>query len=146
MNKYTPATISLIREKAKTMTAMQLALDFGISKNAVIGLCRRQRIPLTAFANMLHPEGKVARAQRRKKKAVLLQQGNIKNTDYKPIPPSKVKLSNKPTAWPPEHGRCGYVIGEPIAMKCCGAAIAVVGAYYCKDHHEACYEKKKPRD
>jgi hypothetical protein len=116
-----------IRTLAKTMTAQQLAFEFGASKNAIIGLCRREKIPLTAFANRLPV----------KPKPVALQRGIIPNTDSKPVLESKVKTSCKPIAWPPAHGKCGYIIGEARELTCCGDDTG--GRYYCPAHHAACY-------
>jgi hypothetical protein len=130
------------------MTAQQLAFEFGTTKNAMIGLCRRESIPLTAFANRVHPQGVAAVRHRRKKalakvvlpvkpKPIALQRGIIPNTDSKPVLESKVKTSCKPIAWPPAHGKCGYIIGEARELTCCGDDTG--GRYYCPAHHAACY-------
>ena len=92
MSKYSPSTILQIREKALTMTAQQLAFEFGVSKNAIIGLCRREEIPLTAFANRVHPQG-VAAVRHRRKKAlakVVLPEPAV---TMLPVPPTAPRLN-----------------------------------------------------
>ena len=130
MSKYSHSTILQIRKKALTMTAQQLAFEFGISKNAIIGLCRREEIPLTAFANMLHPEGNAARKLRREKKPVVLHEGNIKNMDCKPLPPQHGKSGG---IW--ASGGCLEVIGSSRGSNILGCCRPTVGdGTYCVDH------------
>ena len=124
MSKYSPYTILQIRKKALTMTAKQLAFEFGVSKNAIIGLCRRESIPLTAFANMLH----AARNLRRDKKPVLLHEGNIKNMDCNPLPPQYGEAGG---VW--GSFGCLEVIGEPKELRgCCRPTVG--DGTYCVDH------------
>ena len=128
MSKYSPSTILQIREKALTMTVQQLAFEFGVSRNAIIGLCRRESIPLTAFANMLHPEGNAARKLRREKKPVVLHEGNIKNMDCKPLPPQYGEAGG---VW--GSFGCLEVIGEPKELRgCCRPTVG--DGTYCADH------------
>lgn len=129
--KYPPPTISLIREKAKTMTAAQLAFEFGTSRNAIIGLCHRHGIMLTAFANMLHPNGNAARAARRKPKPVVLRNGIIPNVESKPVLIDRVKPIS-PGVW--ASGGCLAVIGEPKdKIGCCQQTVG--DGVYCAAHH-----------
>lgn len=138
-SQWTPSRILTIREKAKTMTAAQLAFEFGTSRNAIIGLCHRHGIMLTAFANMLHPDGNAARAARRKPKPVVLRNGIIPNIVSKPVLPYRVKPIS-PGVW--ASGGCLAVIGEPREFRGCCVPVRF-GSVYCDSHHMAHYEKAR---
>lgn len=130
-SKYSPSTILQIRKKALTMTAQQLAFEFGVSKNAIIGLCHREKIPLTAFSKQ-HPW---SMAKEKKKpvalrKAIVLHEGNIKNMDCKPLPPQHGEAGG---VW--ASGGCLEVIGSSRGSNIMGCCRPTVGdGTYCADH------------
>lgn len=129
MKFWTPSKISHLRTLAKTMTAAQLAFEFHTTRGAIIGLCSRQEIPLTAFANMLHPQGRAARMSR--KKPIIMNNGTVKNNEHKPLPPDRVE-SRQSGVW--ASVGCLAVIGEPKdKIGCCQQT--VVDGVYCAAHH-----------
>lgn len=131
---WTGVRIAEIRTLAITMSSSEIACKVGVPKNAVIGICRRQKIPLTAYAERPHPYHDRPKP---KPRPIVLCKGVIPNTDNKPLPIEQI-VPVRSLDWPPASGKCGYLIGEPKELKCCGWALTGLG-YYCEAHRLVCY-------
>lgn len=131
--RWMPAQIEEVRKMAPTMTASEIGKALKESRNAIIGVCHREGITLGAYAKK---HGMQASERRTRQHGPLSI--NFKKK-YQAMPKLSTAFNKKPIAWPPEFGKCGYIIGDVSRhTKCCGDNVKH-GSVYCQNHHTACY-------
>lgn len=62
----------------------------------------------------------------------------------RPLLPDKFDCKNPVAFETRKEGECGWIVGEPRALMCCGAPTA--GRYYCPDHHIIAWVRPPTRE
>lgn len=123
------ATLNKIRDMIlKGMKPSAIAERLGTTKNSIIGGCYRNKISLKAHSvETVKPDGR----KRLARPAIYKSRTSV------PLPKETV-LHSVHMRFPPEHGQCRYIIGDPKDLRCCGLKAEGV---YCPSHMDACFVK-----
>ena len=141
---WTPEAVEEVRNLALTMTAGEIAAKTGNTRNSIIGMCRRNKIELSAFDSRVHPHGRIIRAVKRKQRQESLKLKNARSV-FLTVKGSHRSPTEEPqdtTHWPPPKGYCCYIIGEPRNRICCGNRVKPT-KLYCLAHYQECYDLVK---
>ena len=133
---------------AKKWSSTQIARELGITRNAVIGRCRRRGIKLLSQAG--HQSISKARV------SVAAQPATPISMSMLLRPPKRSHQRKPPLAVAPtpvcdasthvdimglERNMCRFPFGDPASpdLRYCGAVKATPGASYCERHMKLCY-------
>lgn len=140
---WTMEDIEKLRDLAPHLSARKIAGKFpGVSRNAVIGKLKRLGIKLGAARQAKEPQIQRSAIYREERNVPrnLYQRNSSKKCAPLPFEP---EISKNPIPFETRPPRaCGWIVGDPHAMMCCGRE-AGQGRYYCNDHHVRAWVKPR---
>jgi len=140
---WTAARVELLRRGFEAgLSCREIAVDIGVSRNAVIG--KLSRLNLTSDKRGDAPPRKTPSKRRRTKPAVKLQLQALQ-AEYGPIPPvadeALASSEHSCTLLELSDHRCRWPIGEPESgdFRFCGR-LSLDGQSYCAGHARLAYQ------
>ena len=145
--KWTPTDLEAIRGFiAKGYSAARIGLEFGVSRNAIIGLCHRKKIQLGGKQN--NPPKADHPLRHRSSRPRIFKPPVQTWRDQEPpkAAPTDKKYPYIPLLESREH-HCHFPIdgvGTASNPYCCGKPVSV--GSYCYDHALRCFNPVKPNN